>query len=214
MAHSRLWIPYCSMSFLKVFCLPMFLIIGIWGGERRIYASYKFFIYTLLGSVLMLLALLTLYTQTGTTDIPTLMNKPGICGIAEMAVACAVCQFLRFKLPMWAPCIHGYLMHTSRRQRAGSVILAGVLLKMGGYGFFTLFIADDAGCFAVLCAFCDDAERNSDYLRLAGSSSAGRYEKAGGLFFCGAYGVCGRWGYSHLLLRALRELCSRCFLTA
>jgi NADH-quinone oxidoreductase subunit M len=113
--------------------IPMFLIIGIWGGQRRVYAAFKFFLYTLLGSVLMLLAIMAMYVQAGTTDIPTLLQFQFP---ASMQTWLWIAFFASFavKMPMWP--VHTWLPDAHvEAPTAGSVILAGVLLKMGGYGF-------------------------------------------------------------------------------
>jgi len=113
--------------------IPMFLIIGVWGGPRRVYASFKFFLYTLLGSVLMLLAIMALYWNAGTTDIPTLMRTAVPRGMQTWAWLAFFASFA-VKMPMWP--VHTWLPDAHvEAPTAGSVILAGILLKMGGYGF-------------------------------------------------------------------------------
>ncbi len=124
--------------------IPMFLIIGVWGGAERIYASYKFFLYTLLGSVLMLVAMLYMIGEAGTTDIPLLMEYQFDPGVQKLLWLAFFASFA-VKMPMWP--VHTWLPDAHvQAPTAGSVILAGVLLKMGGYGFlrFSLPMFPDA----------------------------------------------------------------------
>jgi NADH-quinone oxidoreductase subunit M len=113
--------------------VPMFLIIGIWGGANRIYASYKFFLYTLLGSVLMLLAMLWMANEAGTTSIPALKDY-AFGPQAQTLLWLAFFASFAVKMPMWP--VHTWLPDAHvQAPTAGSVILAGILLKLGGYGF-------------------------------------------------------------------------------
>jgi len=132
--------------FFEAVLIPMYLIIGIWGGKNRIYAAYKFFLYTLAGSVLFLLALLYLYYTFGTTDIPTLMERgPSLGFDVQKWLWLALFASFAVKVPMWP--VHTWLPDAHvQAPTAGSVILAGILLKLGAYGYlrFSLPILPEA----------------------------------------------------------------------
>jgi NADH-quinone oxidoreductase subunit M len=130
---------FCALDFILFYIffeavlIPMFLIIGVWGGQRRVYAAFKFFLYTLAGSVLMLLAILAIWFRAGTTDIPTLFGL-SIPASLQVWFFLAFLASFAVKVPMWP--VHTWLPDAHvEAPTAGSVILAGVLLKMGAYGF-------------------------------------------------------------------------------
>ncbi len=130
---------FCSLDlvifylFFEAGLIPMFLIIGIWGGERRVYSAFKFFLYTLLGSVLMLIAIITIYWITGTTDVEKLYEL-GIDAKYQNLLWLAFFSSFAVKTPMWP--VHTWLPDAHvEAPTAGSVLLAAILLKMAGYGF-------------------------------------------------------------------------------
>ena len=135
--------------FFETVLIPMYLIIGIWGGERRIYASFKFFLYTLLGSVLMLIALIVIYKTTGLMNIESLQGNY-FTRSTQIFLWLAFFASFAVKIPMWP--FHTWLPDAHvEAPTAGSVILAGVLLKMGGYGFirFSLGMLPEATAYFI-----------------------------------------------------------------
>ncbi len=146
---------FCSLDlvvfylFFEAGLIPMFLIIGIWGGERRVYSAFKFFLYTLLGSVLMLVAIISIYWITGTTDVIKLYEL-GIDSKYQNLLWLAFFSSFAVKTPMWP--VHTWLPDAHvEAPTAGSVLLAAILLKMAGYGFirFSLGLFPDASLYFV-----------------------------------------------------------------
>jgi NADH-quinone oxidoreductase subunit M len=145
---------FCALNLVPFYIffegtlIPMFLIIGVWGGPRRVYSAFKFLLYTFAGSVLMLLAILAIYFQTGTTEVPTLLAESTIPRSMQIWLWLAFFASFAVKVPMWP--VHTWLPDAHvEAPTAGSVILAGVLLKMGAYGFlrFSVPILPEATAF-------------------------------------------------------------------
>ena len=150
---------FCSLDlvifylFFEGGLIPMFLIIGIWGGQRRVYSAFKFFLYTLLGSVLMLIAIISIYWITGTTDFVEIYNQ-GIDFKYQKLLWLAFFSSFAVKTPMWP--VHTWLPDAHvEAPTAGSVILAAILLKMAGYGFirFSLGLFPNASEYFVPLVF-------------------------------------------------------------
>src|SRR6185437_3235464 len=144
---------FCATDFVVFYMffegvlIPMYLIIGVWGGPRRVYAAVKFFLYTLTGSVLMLLTLIAMWLHAGTTDIETLLHTQFPAHMQFWLFLALLASF-SVKVPMWP--VHTWLPDAHvEAPTAGSVILAGVLLKMGAYGFlrFSIPMLPDASVY-------------------------------------------------------------------
>jgi formate hydrogenlyase subunit 3/multisubunit Na+/H+ antiporter MnhD subunit len=165
----------------------MFIIIGVWGGKRRIYASFKFFLYTLAGSVLMLLAIMAMYWNQAPPTSRQLLANDFPASIWRFWLWLAFFASFAVKMPMWP--FHTWLPDAHvEAPTAGSVILAGILLKMGGYGFlrFSLPMFPEASELFRAARFC--LVRGGDHLHVAGGDGAGRHQEADRLLLGCPYG--------------------------
>ena len=184
---------FCSLDlvvfylFFEAGLIPMFLIIGIWGGARRVYSAFKFF-FTLLGSVLMLVAIISIYWITGTTDVVKLYEL-GIDTKYQNLLWLAFFSSFAVKTPMWP--VHTWLPDAHvEAPTAGSVLLAAILLKMAGYGFirFSLGLFPVASELFTPLNLCFKCNCNNFYI--INCSNARRHEKINCIFFSCTYGIC------------------------
>ena len=181
--------------FFEGVLIPMYLIIGVWGGAGRIYAAYKFFLYTFLGSVLMLVAIFWMVIHIGTTDMTAMMGGKFP---KEAALLLWLAFFASFavKTPMWP--FHTWLPFAHvEAPTAGSVILAAVLLKMGGYGFIRIAIQMLPTASTAFAPLVFRPQPCGDRLHIAGRTGAERYEKTDRLFIRRAYGFCHARPFQH-----------------
>jgi NADH-quinone oxidoreductase subunit M len=174
--------------FFEAGLIPMFLIIGIWGGPKRVYSAFKFFLYTLLGSVLMLVAIISIYWITGTTDVIKLYEL-GIDTKYQNLLWLAFFSSFAVKTPMWP--VHTWLPDAHvEAPTAGSVLLAAILLKMAGYGFIRFSLGTFSSCIRNFHTFNLYFKCNSNNPHIINRLDARRHEKANRLFVCSSYGFC------------------------
>ena len=173
--------------FWEIQLIPMFLIIGVWGGSRRVYATIKFFLYTFLGSVLMLVALIYLYLKTGTYDLAAFQRVP-LSLTEQTLIFLALFAAFAVKVPMWP--VHTWLPDAHvEAPTGGSVILAAILLKMGGYGFLRLSLPITPDASRELTWLMISLVVDCDHLYLLRRIGAARHEETDRLFVDRAHGI-------------------------
>ncbi len=175
--------------FWEAMLIPMFIIIGVWGGPNRVYAAVKFFLYTLLGSLLMLVALLYLYQQSGGSfEILDYHRMAMPSMTAQILVFIAFFMAFSVKVPMFP--VHTWLPDAHvEAPTGGSVVLAAIMLKVGAYGFIRFLHAHHAGCQPLSGAGDDHAVADRGGVHRSGRADPGRHEKAGGVFIHLAHGL-------------------------
>ena len=185
---------FCSLDlvvfylFFEAGLIPMFLIIGIWGGPKRVYSAFKFFLYTLLGSVLMLVAIISIYWITGTTDVIQLYEL-GIDAKYQNLLWLAFFSSFAVKTPMWP--VHTWLPDAHvEAPTAGSVLLAAILLKMAGYGFIRFSLGLFPVASEIFTPLIYTLKCNCNNFYIFYCFNAGRYEKINCIFISSTYGFC------------------------
>ena len=168
--------------------IPMLLIIGVWGGQNRVYASIKFFLYTFLGSVFMLVSLIYMYNLSGSFAISEMYTLP-LTMAQQSWIFWAFFLAFAVKVPMFP--VHTWLPDAHvQAPTGGSVILAAIMLKMGGYGFFPLLTAYHAGCIIIICNCSNRSLFDRNCLYWFCSAGSKRYEKIDCLLVNFPYGLC------------------------
>ena len=188
---------FCSLDlvvfylFFEAGLIPMFLIIGVWGGPRRVYSAFKFFLFTLLGSVLMLVAIIAIYWITGTTDV-TQIYEIKIPKEYQNLLWLAFFSSFAVKMPMWP--VHTWLPDAHvEAPTAGSVILAAILLKMAGYGFLRFSLPMFPLSFRIFYTINFYTKYYCYYLHFFSGFNARGYEKINCIFLSCSYGLCNSW---------------------